>query len=223
MGLDMYLYKVKRYGNATLKEIIETGNYVDWMKRPMDKYTDCTPEQWCGCDETYVRHDLIEEISKDYIKRYSAWDKEQEYGYETILQNVAYWRKANAIHKWFVEKVQDGIDNCEEYQVTKSQLEELLDRCIKVIKDSRVVNGKIYDGTSWSKEEGEVEHWIDGKVIADTSTAEALLPTASGFFFGSTGYDEWYLKDITDTIDQLIKILTETDFDNWIVYYHSSW
>ena len=37
-----------------------------------------------------------------------------------------YWRKANAIHKWFVDRVQDGEDNCSEYEVTLKQLEELL-------------------------------------------------------------------------------------------------
>ncbi len=29
-----------------------------------------------------------------------------------IQEEVAYWRKANAIHKWFVENVQDGQDDC---------------------------------------------------------------------------------------------------------------
>ena len=26
---------------------------------------------------------------------------------------VAYWRKANAIHSWFVENCQDGVDECQ--------------------------------------------------------------------------------------------------------------
>ena len=25
---------------------------------------------------------------------------------------IASWRKANAIHKWFVDNVQDGVDDC---------------------------------------------------------------------------------------------------------------
>ena len=29
-----------------------------------------------------------------------------------IDEEVGYWRKANAIHKWFVDNVQDGNDDC---------------------------------------------------------------------------------------------------------------
>jgi len=46
---------------------------------------------------------------------------------------VAYWRKANQIHKWFVDHVQDGNDNCEEYRVTRDQLQLLLDNCKLVL------------------------------------------------------------------------------------------
>jgi len=29
-----------------------------------------------------------------------------------IEENVGYWRKANHIHAWFVENVQNGVDDC---------------------------------------------------------------------------------------------------------------
>ena len=38
---------------------------------------------------------------------------------------VAYWRKANAIHGWFVDNIQDGVDDQNEYYVSKEKLEEL--------------------------------------------------------------------------------------------------
>ena len=31
-----------------------------------------------------------------------------------ITEELGYWRKANQIHRWFVENVQDGVDNCGE-------------------------------------------------------------------------------------------------------------
>jgi len=40
-----------------------------------------------------------------------------------------YWRKANAIHGWFVKTVQDGKDDCGEYMVSTEQLTELVDAC----------------------------------------------------------------------------------------------
>lgn len=41
------------------------------------------------------------------------------------IEEVGYWRKANQIHKWFVENVQGGIDNCDYHEVSKAQLEKL--------------------------------------------------------------------------------------------------
>lgn len=52
-----------------------------------------------------------------------------------IEQSIGYWRKANAIHQWFVENVQDGIDDCKEYEVTMEQLWELRDLCQEVLDD----------------------------------------------------------------------------------------
>lgn len=46
-----------------------------------------------------------------------------------------YWRKANAIHKWFVDNVQNGEDECREHYVTREQLEELRDACIEAMAD----------------------------------------------------------------------------------------
>ena len=44
-----------------------------------------------------------------------------------------YWRKANAVHGWFVENVQDGEDNCREYHVSTEALEALADACKKAL------------------------------------------------------------------------------------------
>tara|TARA_Y100000114_G_scaffold49124_1_gene44818 strand:- start:128 stop:544 length:417 start_codon:yes stop_codon:yes gene_type:complete len=36
-----------------------------------------------------------------------------------------YWRKSNQIHKWFVDNVQGGVDNCAEYSVSLDDLKKL--------------------------------------------------------------------------------------------------
>ena len=46
-----------------------------------------------------------------------------------------YWRKANAIHKWFVDNVQEGEDECREHYVSREQLEALRDACIEAVAD----------------------------------------------------------------------------------------
>jgi hypothetical protein len=46
-----------------------------------------------------------------------------------------YWRKANAIHKWFVDNVQDGTDDCGTYWVSQDNLEQLLSVIETVLQD----------------------------------------------------------------------------------------
>jgi hypothetical protein len=62
---------------------------------------------------------LIEEIMPEAT--------EHSFSFTSVAFEVAYWRKANAIHNWFVQHVQDNVDNCEHFFVTIEQLEELVD------------------------------------------------------------------------------------------------
>lgn len=51
----------------------------------------------------------------------------QDFPSGEVSLNVAYWRKANQIHKWFVDNVQDGKDDCGSYPVSREQLTQLRD------------------------------------------------------------------------------------------------
>lgn len=109
---------------------------------------------------------------------------------EKIKISVGYWRKANHIHRWFVDNVQSGEDDCGDYYVPRQKLQELRDVCQQVLDDHDL--------------------------------APSLLPTQSGFFFGSTEYDEYYFADVKDTIEIIDKALTLPEAD-WDMQYHSSW
>lgn len=52
-----------------------------------------------------------------------------------IEEEVGYWRKANAIHKWFVDNCQNGSDDCKPYYVSYEQLQELLAICKQIKED----------------------------------------------------------------------------------------
>ena len=77
-------------------------------------------------------------------KRY-LWDKEREGVKVTGIDipaplelrelgcRAAYWRKANQIHGWFVRNVQDGEDNCRPFDVTREDLQALIDVCRRVL------------------------------------------------------------------------------------------
>jgi len=52
-----------------------------------------------------------------------------------ITESVGYWRKFNALHKWFVENCQDGNDDCKTYYVATEKLELLLETLKKIKAD----------------------------------------------------------------------------------------
>lgn len=205
MGLDMYLQKVKRIGQATPKELVAVDSYFSYLERPED-YKDCTLKEWCGTNADEVNMLVVMNYKSEYIHRYDSWDKNKQFGWKTIFETVADWRKANHIHKWFVDNVQDGVDDCGTYEVTKDQLEELFNICKRVIEESDIV--KSDDGKEY------IEH---------CDTAEELLPRTSGFFFGDIEYDSWYLEDVEHTIKVIEDVLKTTNFEEEIIMYSSSW
>ncbi len=135
-----------------------------------------------------------------------------------IVEEAMYWRKANAVHQWFVTNVQNGQDNCGHYYVSTEKLEELASLCERIVKATTLIEGKVKNG---SNQDGPIIE--DGKIMDYESAklASELLPTTSGFFFGSTDYNEWYFDDVKETAEKLRALLNEGDGGSY--YYHSSW
>jgi homoserine trans-succinylase len=50
-----------------------------------------------------------------------------------VKAEVAYWRKSNAVHKWFVDNVQNGVDDCGYYELGKDELKQLLEVVLEVL------------------------------------------------------------------------------------------
>lgn len=136
-----------------------------------------------------------------------------------IIEDAGYWRKANHIHKWFVENIQDGKDDCGEYYVERDKLQELLDICNEILKNVELVDGDITNGYRYT-ENGKEPIIENGKVVKNDILLRELLPTTSGFFFGGTEYDEYYIRDIEDTVKILEEALADDSGD---YYYQSSW
>ena len=224
MGLDMYLERMPRYRGATADDVSAVESYLDWLKAKINgsEYAQCSFEEWNG-SKKMPNKDYLEFYADFYKAHYSDWDTEHKHPWMRITEEVGYWRKANQIHNWFVENIQNGVDDCNYHrEVTEEDLRELLDICKRVLDSCEMVSGQIQNG--WEYKNGqEVPIMEDGKYVKDSSVAEELLPSTSGFFFGRTDYDEYYVDDIKNTIDIINKVLETTDFDTQMVYYVSSW
>ncbi len=130
---------------------------------------------------------------------------------------VAYWRKANQIHKWFVDNIQNGNDDCGNYYVEKSQLEELINLCKK---DISYISNLEFSNSDEHEDFFTKEKFVY-KIYKGVDASKLNLHTQGGFFFGSTDYDEYYLKQLENTVEKLEKAIQESDSGEF--YYHSSW
>ena len=138
-----------------------------------------------------------------------------------IEESVGYWRKANAIHNWFVKNIQDGEDDCRDYYLGINSLKELLDKCLEVKEKAIIKEGKIQNGYTIGENGEKIYNMVDGKYIENAEEIAELLPTTDGFFFGSTEYDEYYMQDIDYTIELIQGLLKEEEEIEKLGFYSS--
>lgn len=169
MGLDMYLYAEQYTSNRAY-------------------FTEDSPDRF----DKLVQVVEAEEFALGYP---SADTPETPLGSVEVTVQIGYWRKANAVHKWFVDNVQGGVDECQKSFVPRERLLALHDLCANLLAQ---------------REEGQA-----------VGVAASHLPPQAGFFFGSTEIDEYYWYDIEDTKKQLARALTIPQ--EWSIYYRSSW
>lgn len=135
-------------------------------------------------------------------------------------EDVAYWRKANAIHRWFDSHKDGGLEDCEKMEVSRDMLQELKQTCDTIIEH---LKGELpTDIETFFSEEFMQNNWDTWK--PSTTLAKycaSVLPTQSGFFFGNTEYNLAYFSDVKDTSNQIEKVLKE--HPNCKFKYHAWW
>jgi hypothetical protein len=141
-----------------------------------------------------------------------------------ITEEVAYWRKFNALHGWFISNCADGKDECQEIYVDRDKMEELLGvlkQVSKLLNNSKTVvkvlqdwNGKDYEVTTFDCED-EVKN---------------IFSPTQGFFFGSDEIDGYYKEEVEETIETIDGLLKETENEDAVkglysgdFYYRASW
>jgi len=185
MGLDMYLKLVPKV------ETIEELNEMETRLSKAHYAGTLEAELKALQEEKGFKKPISYEISewvgdeKDYLKQ-----SEDYHSPKIVLsKEVGYWRKFNALHAWFVETFQDGVDECQSSIVDPNQLQDLYTDLLKINKKN----------------------------------AKDILPTAGGFFFGGTEYDEYYWQDIEGFVKFLLIFFEQYDFEEHTLVYRASW
>ena len=61
------------------------------------------------------------------------------------MQQLGYWRDFKPLHNWFVVNVQNNVDDCNRYKVTRKQLKQLLNICKQVYDNPTLANTLLPD------------------------------------------------------------------------------
>ncbi len=111
---------------------------------------------------------------------------------EYVEEKVADFRKFNALHRWVVDNLFYGEE----------------DNCVPISLNPGIED--LFSITNQLLENQDEDH------------AKELLPTGSGFFFGSLEYDEYYWEDVAMLRDALKDILLH-DPELQHEYYYYAW
>ena len=107
---------------------------------------------------------------------------------------VGYWRKANHIHRFFVEKCKDGEDDCRPIYIHLSQLKELKKICEQVLANHDLA-----------------------EVMLPTQEGFFFGDTEYGEYY----FDD--VTDTLDIITPIIDFLEKENNSSWACYYEASW
>ncbi len=138
--------------------------------------------EWRGEEATKQFDEIVKIMQADEFIR-----KDLPSGNVTF--QVAYWRKANQIHGWFVDNVQDGEDDCREYPVDREKLQELLALCKKVKGDEALAGEYLPPSAGFFFGSTEIDEWywqdIDSTIEMLTDTL-ANTPAEYDFTYQSS-------------------------------------
>lgn len=116
-------------------------------------------------------------------------------------KEIAYFRKVNFLLPFF-----NYQQNCSDVIIEKCLVEDLVNLCNDVLK--------LYH----KHKSGEIDKFELRKFVSE------YLPTTSGFFFGSTEYDELnYFKNVETVRDKFSNILDTFDWENETFFMRCSW
>jgi hypothetical protein len=115
------------------------------------------------------------------VQAKNIWQKEIGSGISVELP-MGYWRKANAIHGWFVRELADGVDECQSIFVPQEKLQELLDLCKQVKADHNLAPELLPHTQGFFFGSYEYDDWYFSDIDLTIEICENALASGYGYF-----------------------------------------
>lgn len=105
-----------------------------------------------------------------------------------VVEEMGYWRKANHIHTWFVDNVQEGADNCGEFYVDRNDLENLLEACQRVIANPIEAKELLPTSSGFFFGGTEYDEYYFGSIQETISILEECLLDEEAYFYYTSSW-----------------------------------
>lgn len=219
MGLDIYIKKVKRTRKNA--DAIENS---DWEK-VMESHEEQEKKAFSKVYKSAIKHlknvdsDAYADEYKKWIRKLSKFVNYPQFDLKDLGVSYSYETGEYSFTPVPTEKFEECFD-----EILKHYYGHYVGYFRKVNSVYRYFEDKLTDETAWvTKDECEDIVKRCSAVLENPDLASELMPTRSGFFFGSTEYDKYYFSDLKDVRKQFKSFIKYFKTDDDLMFIHMSW
>lgn len=219
MGLDIYIKKAKRTRKNA--DAIENS---DWEK-VMESHEEQEKKAFSKVYKSAIKHlknvdsDAYAYEYKKWIRKLSKFVNYPQFDLKDLGVSYSYETGEYSFTPVPTEKFEECFD-----EILKHYYGHYVGYFRKVNCVYRYFEDKLTDETAWvTKDECEDIVKRCSAVLENPDLASELMPTRSGFFFGSTEYDKYYFSDLKDVRKQFKSFIKYFKTDDDLVFIHMSW
>ena len=219
MGLDIYIKKVKRTRKNA--DAIENS---DWEK-VMESHEEQEKKAFSKVYKSAIKHlknvdsDAYADEYKKWIRKLSKFVNYPQFDLKDLGVSYSYETGEYSFTPVPTEKFEECFD-----EILKHYYGHYVGYFRKVNCVYRYFEDKLTDDTAWvTKDECEDIVKRCSAVLENPDLASELMPTRSGFFFGSTEYDKYYFSDLKDVRKQFKSFIKYFKTDDDLMFIHMSW
>lgn len=219
MGLDIYIKKVKRTRKNA--DAIENS---DWEKI-MESHEEQEKKAFSKVYKSAIKHlknvdsDAYADEYKKWIRKLSKFVNYPQFDLKDLGVSYSYETGEYSFTPVPTEKFEECFD-----EILKHYYGHYVGYFRKVNCVYRYFEDKLTDETAWvTKDECEDIVKRCSAVLENPDLASELMPTRSGFFFGSTEYDKYYFSDLKNVRKQFKSFIKYFKTDDDLMLIHMSW
>ena len=219
MGLAMYLYRAKKKLVDELNRLKEVENDLYKMWEPIVEHE--FPKYWYG-DKSKMNEQqrkLVDERNDEFYvinqKRraiYNEMNDITDSSEKHTDSSVWSWKKFNTLHKYIIDNFSDGVYEGQVIPLTKDNIVQILN----------YLNHIVYVLSSLTMvltEDGNYYYKCD---VPDEIKLPLMLIPMNGCFFGKIPVYNFFVHEITKSIDIFSMIVREWN-DDYLVWYSALW